>query len=82
MVFQCLIFVVDRHYCSSVSTSYGFFNSSLRTLIARTHTYIKLSALHILPQLILRTIVDTISVLRIFLTELQKDQVTSLGPHS
>ena len=46
MVFQCLIFVVDRHYCSSVSTSYGFFNSSLRTLIARTHTYIKLCASH------------------------------------
>lgn len=40
MVFQCLIFVVDRHYCSSLPTSYGCFSSSLiTTVIAHTHIH-------------------------------------------
>lgn len=40
MVFQCLIFVVDRHYYSSLPTSYGFSSSSLiTTIIAHIHIY-------------------------------------------
>ena len=33
MVLQCLIFAVYRHYISSLPTSYGFFSSSMSTII-------------------------------------------------